>query len=84
MKSKQSHKRDPLGAVPVNPVPNNSKDSIPAANSTKAPLCEICDEQEAVLYCAQCSMNICETNGCDSEMHANAKTKNHVRKPLSQ
>jgi hypothetical protein len=89
VKAKASHQREPIQKQSNNTA--EQQVAPPAAAATAeaittaakvARMCELCEEQDAVLFCSSCNLHFCETNGCDAEMHATAKMKNHQRNPL--
>jgi hypothetical protein len=50
------------------------------AGACEAGACEACEEQLAVVYCANCEARLCEQ--CDREEHTSKLSKRHKRAPL--
>jgi hypothetical protein len=60
-------------------VPSITAPSLSPASIAEDDLCELCDEAAATIFCGDCDMQFCTSNGCDDSMHKPAKMTTHRR-----
>jgi len=50
------------------------------------PLCDLCEDEEAIVTCPECEMNLCGADGadCDADIHNDPKLSTHVRHKVGQ
>ena len=44
--------------------------------------CDLCDENDAVVRCTECDMNLCIIAGCDHDLHTPTIRSWHIREKL--
>ena len=64
-------------------IPSADVDQLGRTEEIKL-LCKLCDECVAVLYCNECSINLCSENNCDAELHSTNDMRHHHRNIIQQ
>eukprot|EP00729_Bicosta_minor_P032689 gene32689-biopygen25521 len=71
-------------AIPVNDLQLDDAllNALAGAGSKAAPVCDVCDEEEATKHCGDCKKNQFFCDHCFTSAHRSAKQKGHTPTPI--
>jgi hypothetical protein len=70
-------------AAPTTPSNSNASAPVQSIITGKVPVCSICEDFPATIWCSECNNYQCGENNCDVDLHKNAKMSGHKRTPLT-